>query len=299
MRAPAHLAHQALLLHLATELTQRLLELLLVLDDYLQPFTFFCGCLAGPEPPSREARTRIPASCAKRTSARLAPLTPGTPGVARLARLARGPAPRWYVGLVARSAARRSARRATRARASSAPPRAARAASSAQSAASPVNRPARQVPAAASPARSRSEAILLYLLLAIAVVGFGVAVFLTTVHYSGGGLACTTTSFVNCDAVTHSIYSTVWGTQIPITIPGMLWFLVSGALAAYARWGTAPRWLAPVHLLWAALAIVFALYLVYAEVVLVHELCEWCTAVHLLILATLLLTLRRVQLQAT
>ena len=41
MRTTAHLAHQALLLHLAAELTQRLLELLLILDDYLQTFTFF------------------------------------------------------------------------------------------------------------------------------------------------------------------------------------------------------------------------------------------------------------------
>lgn len=40
MRTTAHLAHQALLLHLAAELAQRLLELLLVLDDYLQAFTF-------------------------------------------------------------------------------------------------------------------------------------------------------------------------------------------------------------------------------------------------------------------
>lgn len=40
MRTTAHLAHQALLLHLAAELTQRLLKLLLVLDDYLQAFTF-------------------------------------------------------------------------------------------------------------------------------------------------------------------------------------------------------------------------------------------------------------------
>ena len=42
MRTTAHLAHQALLLHLAAELAQRLLELLLVLDDYLQAFTFSC-----------------------------------------------------------------------------------------------------------------------------------------------------------------------------------------------------------------------------------------------------------------
>jgi hypothetical protein len=44
VRTAAHLANQALLLHLAPELTQRLLELLRILDDYLQvsitPFFF-------------------------------------------------------------------------------------------------------------------------------------------------------------------------------------------------------------------------------------------------------------------
>jgi hypothetical protein len=36
VRAATHLADQALLLHLASELAQRLLELLRILDDYLQ-----------------------------------------------------------------------------------------------------------------------------------------------------------------------------------------------------------------------------------------------------------------------
>ena len=34
VRAPSHLAHESLFLHLAAELAQRLLELLGVLDDY-------------------------------------------------------------------------------------------------------------------------------------------------------------------------------------------------------------------------------------------------------------------------
>jgi len=36
MRASAHLTNEALLLHLASELAQSLLELLRILDDYLQ-----------------------------------------------------------------------------------------------------------------------------------------------------------------------------------------------------------------------------------------------------------------------
>jgi len=34
VRSPAHLAHEPLLLHLAPELAERLLELLGILDDY-------------------------------------------------------------------------------------------------------------------------------------------------------------------------------------------------------------------------------------------------------------------------
>jgi len=36
VRATTHFAHQALLLHFASELAQCLLELLRILDDYLQ-----------------------------------------------------------------------------------------------------------------------------------------------------------------------------------------------------------------------------------------------------------------------
>lgn len=40
------------------------------------------------------------------------------------------------------------------------------------------------------------------------------------------------------------------------------------------------------HVLWALLALILVLYLVYAEISL-RALCEWCTAVHVLVLAPL------------
>jgi hypothetical protein len=49
------------------------------------------------------------------------------------------------------------------------------------------------------------------------------------------------------------------------------------------------------HLLWSALGMLFVLYLVYAEIVALHSLCEWCTVVHLLTFATFLLALNRWQ----
>jgi len=133
----------------------------------------------------------------------------------------------------------------------------------------------------------------------IAVVGLGISVYLTIVHYdSGVKLVCNTTGLINCQSVTSSAYSVVPGTSIPITIPGMLWFLALGALAvAGLRWawrGEAedPRLRISTLLLTVA-GLVFIIYLVYCEIVLVQRICEWCTVVHLLTLASFLIALTR------
>lgn len=137
-------------------------------------------------------------------------------------------------------------------------------------------------------------------LVAMAVAGFAVAVYLTAVHYLDVPLACPANALINCAQVTSSLYSVVPGTQIPITLPGMLWFIVSGglavvALARIARERPEPVRLRLIHLLWGAAGLLFVLYLVYCEIVLLHRLCEWCTVVHLLTLATFLVALSRWQ----
>ncbi len=138
-------------------------------------------------------------------------------------------------------------------------------------------------------------------LLLIAVVGLGISIYLTIVHYdSKVSLLCTTGSLINCQSVTSSAYSVVPGTTIPITIPGMLWFLALGALAGVGLWAAArgqdePPRLRLASLLWTIPALLFVIYLVYCEIVLVQRICEWCTVVHLLTLASFLITLTRWQ----
>lgn len=135
-------------------------------------------------------------------------------------------------------------------------------------------------------------------LLAAAVVGAGIAVYLTAAHAAGAPLACNTGGLIDCEAVTRSGFSVVWGSQIPITIPGIAWFAVSGLLALAALSGRDPGWLAPAHAVWAVLALAFVIYLVYAELVVINRICAWCTAVHVLVLLTFVLALRRLQLRA-
>lgn len=136
-------------------------------------------------------------------------------------------------------------------------------------------------------------------LVAFAAAGIAVSAYLTVVHYAGVAPVCTTTGVIDCSAVTSSSYSVVPGTSIPVTVPGLVWFVVSGALALIAavsarRAIQEPAWLRPVHVLWALAGIAVVLYLVFGEISL-RRICEWCTVVHVLVLASLLVAIARWQ----
>jgi len=137
-------------------------------------------------------------------------------------------------------------------------------------------------------------------LLCMAVAGVAISLYLTGVHYLNVPLACSTSGVVDCAPVLRSTYSVVPGTQLPITVPGLLWFVASGTLAGIAlarAWAgrPEPRLLRPAHAAWGAAGLLVVLYLVYAEIVQLHRICAWCTVVHLLTLATFLVALARLQ----
>ncbi|MGH2484668.1 MAG: vitamin K epoxide reductase family protein, partial [Ktedonobacterales bacterium] len=105
---------------------------------------------------------------------------------------------------------------------------------------------------------------------------------------------------VDCGPVLKSSFSVVPGTQLPITVPGMLWFAVSGGMAALAlgaalRGRAEPERLRLAQLVWSAVGLLFALYLVYAELVRLRHICAWCTGIHVLTLLTFLVALARWQ----
>ncbi|MDQ2959483.1 MAG: vitamin K epoxide reductase family protein [Candidatus Dormibacteraeota bacterium] len=136
-------------------------------------------------------------------------------------------------------------------------------------------------------------------LMAAAVAGMLVSTYLVVVHYAPIPLVCTTGGVIDCAAVTNSSYSLVPGTSVPVAALGIVWFAVSGGLAllaAVASWRRQPEpvWLRPAHLMWAAAGLASVLYFVFGEISL-RRVCEWCTAVHLLVLVSLLVALARVQ----
>src|SRR5438309_474039 len=68
-------------------------------------------------------------------------------------------------------------------------------------------------------------------LLLLALVGVGISIYLTIVHYENISPVCSVLGLFNCELVLTSKFSLVPGTSIPISVPGLLWSLVFAALA--------------------------------------------------------------------
>jgi uncharacterized membrane protein len=130
----------------------------------------------------------------------------------------------------------------------------------------------------------------------LSLLGVAISIYLTSVHYENVPLICSSSGLVDCASVLSSPYSVVPATTIPITVPGLAWCLVSAALA-FVAWRVWPerRNIRIAQFAWALVAILTVLYLVFVELVRLHRICAWCTALHVIILAILLITVVNLQ----
>ncbi len=102
-----------------------------------------------------------------------------------------------------------------------------------------------------------------------------------------GNLACSITQ--GCDLVNASRYSEFLG--LPVAGIGLAGYL---ALFGVALVGVQPRWVADrrpdVWLsLLSAVALIFTLYLTYAELFILNAICQWCVVSQVIVLAIFLL----------
>jgi uncharacterized membrane protein len=118
--------------------------------------------------------------------------------------------------------------------------------------------------------------------LVLAVGGLGVSIYLTIAHYNTTlTLACPATSHINCEKVTTSAQSVVFG--IPVAVLGLAFYVFM--VAATTPWAWRSQW---PPLRWARLGsvivgMVFVLYLIYTEIFTLNlTICLWCTSVHVL-----------------
>ena len=102
---------------------------------------------------------------------------------------------------------------------------------------------------------------------AVALVGLGIATYLTIVHYSGGAPVCAIAH--GCETVQRSSYATVAG--VPVALAGLFGYVA--VLVSLARDDEDWR-LATAFLSLAGLG--FSVWLTWVEVGILHAICIWC-----------------------
>ena len=124
----------------------------------------------------------------------------------------------------------------------------------------------------------------------LACLSLAISIYLTIVHYNSNvQLVCSATGLINCENVLTSSYSVVPGTTIPVSIAGILWSVVALALPLVVlKVGPELRQIRVAEFAWGIAGLLTVLYLVYAEVVQIRNICAWCTGVHFIVLFYLL-----------
>lgn len=103
-----------------------------------------------------------------------------------------------------------------------------------------------------------------------------------------GNLACTITQ--SCDLVNTSRYSEFLG--VPVASIGLAGYLAMFALALV---GVQPRWVAERRpdvwlTLVSGVALLFTLYLTYAELFILKAICQWCVVSQIIVLAIFIMS---------
>jgi uncharacterized membrane protein len=107
-------------------------------------------------------------------------------------------------------------------------------------------------------------------MLVLAVIGLGVASYLTYVHYAGIKPACTAGE--SCTKVQTSTYSKLAG--IPVALMGLIGYVAIVASLVVPE-GERSRF---ATVAFTVVGFGFSAYLTYRELFSIHAICEWCAS---------------------
>lgn len=118
----------------------------------------------------------------------------------------------------------------------------------------------------------------------LSVVGVAISAYLTAAHFEGASiLACSDSGLINCTAVTTSPQSYFLG--IPVAILGLAFYLGMTALNSPWAWHRTERWIALARAGAIVSGMIFVLWLIAAELLIIDSICLWCTGVHIVTFA--------------
>jgi uncharacterized membrane protein len=114
--------------------------------------------------------------------------------------------------------------------------------------------------------------------LLLAVYGLGASIYLTITHFEPKALACVSNATFNCEKVTQSPQSEIFG--IPVAMLGLAFFVPMILLCLPAAWRSADRRIHLARLVLSVTGVGMILYLISAELFVIKSICLWCSSVH-------------------
>jgi uncharacterized membrane protein len=143
-----------------------------------------------------------------------------------------------------------------------------------------AQRPSEPADAAASP-EDRSDRRLRTAILVLALIGTGVAAYLTYVHYEGLKVLCLSSG--GCETVQASRYAKLDG--VPVALLGLIGYVgLLGSLLVRGELGRVGGF---------AIALIgfgFSMYLTYREIFTIKAICQWCVSSAVLMTVLAILT---------
>ena|SRR3974390_889044 len=126
----------------------------------------------------------------------------------------------------------------------------------------------------------------------LSLAGLGISIYLTLEHFDPGAvkLVCSDTGPINCGLVTTSAQSYFLG--IPVAVLGLVQYVTMSVLNSPWGWSRPQKWVHVGRFALAAVGFGFIVWLVAAETLIIHAYCLWCSAVHLITLAILIILTR-------
>ena len=116
--------------------------------------------------------------------------------------------------------------------------------------------------------------------LLLSFFGLGVSIYLTITHFHPAALVCTSNATINCEKVTTSPQSEVFG--IPVAMLGLAYFVPMIALCLPAAWRSTDHRIHQARLALSVVGVGMIIYLLIAELFLIKAICLWCSSVHLI-----------------
>jgi uncharacterized membrane protein len=121
--------------------------------------------------------------------------------------------------------------------------------------------------------------------LVLSVIGLGLSIYLTIAHLTTSKiLVCSDKGIVNCGAVTTSAESKVFGI-FPVAELGLAFYVFMVAINSPWAWRSKLPAIYWARLGSVIIGMVFVLYLIYAELIEIRNICLFCSEVHVVTFA--------------